>query len=218
MQGNDYLPAQLNINENISEINASNKNNAMQAFDDRATTLGGLSIFNDKKGEEEAQSPVRRPAQQILDDHSVRSKRDSGALIGLTGMDNKISRQNIQVGSARLSGVSQKDGVVGPPRLGNYNQSKRSSPIKSGVGKLARSNVPKYQSDKKKQPGGVPARHLRQSNNYTDQHLMETSPPPQPDQYHKSEAGLPGEIFRNEVPLQQQDSQQSSQKQSQLPP
>ena len=59
----------LNIHENISEINAqeSAKNMPMQGSVDDRTTLGELSIFNDKEKDGGA-SPKRRPAQQILDD------------------------------------------------------------------------------------------------------------------------------------------------------
>lgn len=79
-------PPQLNINENISEINAvSNKNGTLHMNDERTTTMGVLSIFNEKQTTNMDESPTRLPARKILEvENGLDIKRNSAIGEGLT--------------------------------------------------------------------------------------------------------------------------------------
>ena len=105
--------------------------------DDRTTTLGVLSIFNEKDKNAMDGSPPehRRRAHHILDDQrSVNSKRDSGigeGLMQLGPAQSEInSRQNMKVGSARIKNggktTDANNAANSKRRLGTLNQGKRS--------------------------------------------------------------------------------------------
>ena len=91
--------------------------------DDRTTTLGVLSIFNEKDKNAIDGSPARRRAHHILDDQrSINSKRDSGIGEGLMQLPQSEinSRQNMKVGSARI-----KNGAKAPDSNNAVNSKRR---------------------------------------------------------------------------------------------